>query len=174
MPGPLPTSTVPPALQTAVQAPLATIADQNHLAETEAEMEDETSENMEDETSESMDAISDIDDEFDDDAVDDAEDILPVGSAEALANQPALQSYAPDQHLYLPPLQPYAPDQHHYLPGFEYLRSDDLPALEAADSDLPDLEDVLEPHETDQQIVDGSECLQHNAAQRADHPLYSG
>ena len=152
VPGTLPTGTVAPALlQTAVQAPLATIADQDLLAEDEAEVEDETYEDM--------DEIDDIGDDFDEDAVDDAEDTLLTTYAEAFANQPTLQ--------------PYAPDQHPYLPQVEYSMSDDQLSSEAENSDLPDLEEVLEPHETDQQTVDGSECLHHNAAQRA-NPLYSG
>lgn len=137
VPGTLPTGTVAPALlQTAVQAPLATIADQDLLAEDEAEVEDETDEDM--------DEIDDIDDDFDEDAVDDAEDTLLTAYAEAFANQPTLQ--------------PYVPDQHPYLPEVEYSMSDDQLSSEAEASDLPDLEEVLEPHETDQQTVDGSEC----------------
>lgn len=151
-PGTPPTGTVSPALQTAVQAPPAATADQGFSDEDEAEVE-----SMMDDA---MDMINHIVDIFDEDAVDDAEDTALTAYAEASANQPTLQ--------------PYETDQHPYLPEVQYSLSDDLLSSETEDSGLPDLEEVLEPHETDQQTVDSSECLHHHATQRADHSLYSG
>lgn len=143
LPGMLPIGTIPPALETAVHAAAATIADQDLEIEDEAEAEDED----EAEADEEMDEVDDSDDDFDEDALDEGEEAHIMATGETSLFEPS--------HAFgvIPP-NPFSYTVN--AAEVEQFLSDENSILEDEDSDLPDVEEISVADHTDQQTPDGT------------------
>lgn len=145
--------TITPAVQIAVQAAAATPAEQD------LEIEDEDEDEDEDEADEEMDEIDNIDDAFDEDALDEGEDSGPAAFGEALF----LDTFGlmpPDVLLHTP-----------QAANAEQSMSDETSILEDDYSDLPDLEEMPVAEQTDHQATAGNEQFQHDLGSLADTRL---
>lgn len=137
LPGMLPIGTIPPALETAVHAAAATIADQD----LEIEDEDEA------EADEEMDEVDDSDDDFDEDTLDEGEEahIMATGEASLVEPSHAFGVIPPNPLSYTV-----------NAAEVEQFLSDENSILEDEDSDLPDVEEISVADHTDQQTPDGT------------------
>lgn len=142
VPGMLPVETIPPALQTAVQAAAATTATQYF------DMEDEA----EDGTDEEMDEVDDLDDAFDEGALNEGEEANLTASGEPhLVGSLGVTVPTPLPHTQVAALVGQVQPN-------EYSTSED------DDSDLPEIDQISEAGQTDQQMIQGNERRQYNCS----------
>ena len=138
---------VPGMLPTGTMPPAIQTAGQAAAAispDQDFEIEDEAED--EDEVDEEMDETDYLDDAFDEDALDEDEDAIP----------PSVFSHTVDA------------TENYHLPSGE----SSIP--ESEDSDLPDLEEIPVIDQTDQQMTEGNEWLQHGLILLANSRLRSG
>ena len=133
VPGTVPNGTMPPALETAVQATAVTVADQD------LETEDEAEEEAEDQAGEEMDETDNFDDAYDEDALNEGEEVDPTNVSGVDQGTTSNQlSHIPD-----------ATEAEQLLPN-------ESPLSGIEDSDLPDLEEIPVADQIDQQTTEGN------------------